>query len=213
MTVKKGAEIIDDDVNRNDLYSKLEATRYYIVVNISSFDLHSATLSAINQLNRKLSVATFYIAINPWIANSPQIVVLCVNTMLAEALKITDVFKTYDYVDSTNNVFEDTKNILVNSNKTLIMNRLHAAFSYTNLSRSSLFQETKYISLWIALESLMRTGQYPDIISHIKYVLPEILSVRYIYRIIRNFSEDCIRCGFKTEPLLILIWKLQIKKA
>ena len=82
------------------------------------------------------------------------------------------------------------------------MNRLHAAFSYTNLSRSSYFQETKYISLWIAIESVMRTGQYGDIVSHIKCVLPEILSVRYIYRIIRNFTEDCMRCGFKYEPSL-----------
>lgn len=212
MTVKKGSEVIDDNIGRNNLYTKLDAEKYYIIVSISSFDMYSATISVINQLNKKLSVAAFYNAINPWIANAPQIVVFCENSSLAESLKITDVFKTYDYVDSTNNVFEDTKNILTNTSKTLIMNRLHAAFSYTNLSRTSLFQETKYISLWIAIESVMRTGQYPDIISHIKYVLPEILSVRYIYRIIRNFSEDCIRCGFKKEASLNIDMEASDKK-
>lgn len=167
-------------------------------------DIYSATLSAINQLNKKISVATFYNTISPWISNSPQIVTYSINSLFAESLKITDVFKTYDYVDSTNNVFEDTKSILINPNKSQIMSRLHAAFSYTNLSRTSLFQETKYISLWIAIESVMRTGLYSDIISHIKCVLPETLSVRYIYRILRNFSEDCIRCGFREDSTLAI---------
>ena len=44
----------------------------------------------------------------------------------------------------------------------------------------------------------MRTGQYSDIITHIKTVLPEILCIRYIYRIVRNFSEDCMRCNLKS---------------
>lgn len=92
------------------------------------------------------------------------------------------------------------------------MTRLHAAFSYTNLSRTSLFQETKYISLWIAIESVMRTGQYSDIISHIKCVLPETLSIRYIYRTLRNFSEDCIRCGFKQDSTLAIDMESTDKK-
>lgn len=212
MIIRRGSEIIDGDPARSNLYNKLDSSRHYIVVSVDATDLYSATLSAINQLNKQLSVATFYNTINPWIANSPQIVTFCPSTQLAEALKITDVFRTYDYVDSTNNVFEDTKNILINPEKAHIMARLHAAFSYTNLSRTSLFQETKYISLWIAIESVMRTGQYPDIISHIKCVLPETLSVRYVYRIIRNFSEDCIRCGFKQEPALAVNMESTDKK-
>jgi len=212
LEVKKGSEIIDSFSARGDLCTKLDAKTYYIVVSLSASDMDSAALSAINQLNKKLSVATFYNTINPWIVNTPQIVVYCNNTSKAMPLKIKDVFKTYDYIDSANNVFEDTKSILINPNKALIMNRLHTAFSYTNLSRSSLFQETKYISLWIAIESLMRTGQYPDIISHIKCVLPEILSISYIYRIIRNFSEDCIRCGVKNEPSLGITMEILNKK-
>lgn len=59
----------------------------------------------------------------------------------------------------------------------------------------SVFPEEKFMNLWIALESFMRTGQYSNIISHIKEVLPAIVSKRYIYRLIRNFGEDCLRCN------------------
>ncbi|MGI6298148.1 MAG: hypothetical protein ACOX1T_02930 [Saccharofermentanales bacterium] len=163
-------------------------------------------------LNKKISVATFYNTINPWTASAPQIVVYDPENEIAESLFMTDVFKTYDYIDGNNRIFDDTNKILSNPRKAKIMNRLHAAFSYTNLSRVSYFQETKYISLWIALESLMRTGQFSDIISHIKCVLPEILCVRYIYRIMRNFSEDCIRCGFKDDPILNISMEMLNKK-
>lgn len=111
-------------------------------------------------------------------------------------------FSRYDYIDSHNSIFEDTNQIFTDQTKNEIATKIGAAFAYTSLSRSALFQETKYISLWIALESLMRTGQYSDIISHIKLVLPEIMCTRYIYRIVRNFSEDCMRCGFTSDTAI-----------
>lgn len=202
LNLKKGSEITQEKVTINNLISKIDTENYYVVISVESTDIYSAVLSAINALNSRLSVATFYNIINPWIASSPNIIVYDIENNSVESFKLSDVFKTYDYIDSNNSVFEDTKSILNNGSKFHIMNRLQAAFAYTNLSRSSYFQETKYIALWIALESLMRTGQYSDIISHVKCVLPEILSIRYLYRIIRNFSEDCIRCDFKYENKL-----------
>lgn len=199
LRINIGSEIINSDENRRDLYSKLSAETTYIISEVSAADLYSAVLAVINTLNSKLSIATFYNTISPWIANSPQIVAYNKSSHTALALRLTDIFKTYDYIDSNNGVFEDTNRIFTNGAKEHITTKLSAAFAYTNLSRSSLFQETKYISLWIALESVMRTGQYSDIISHVKFVLPEILCIRYFYRMVRNFSEDCIRCGFKTE--------------
>lgn len=214
LNLKSGFDITSEMTEEfKDLYSKLKSDKYYIVVETHATDHDSAALSAINKLHRNLSVAAFFNTIDPWIANSSQIVAFSAADKTARSYKITDVFKTYDYVDSTNNVFDDTRNILVNNKKIIVMNRLNAAFSYTNLSRSSLFQETKYISLWIAFESVMRTGQYNDIISHIKQVLPEILAIRYFYRIIRNFSEDCIRCGYKYDSTLDIKMENTDKKA
>lgn len=195
INIRKGDSIIDHEPNRQVLYSKIDSEKHYVIVMISATDVNSAALTAINNLNNQLSIATFYNILNPWLANSPQIIVFNPISLTAESLRITDVFKTYDYIDSSNSVFEDTKNLINNPQKKDIIYKLHSAFSYTNLSRTSLFQETKYISLWIAVESIMRTGQYTDIISHVKKVLPATLCTRYVYRIIRNFAEDCIRCG------------------
>lgn len=201
--LKKGADIIDSDVNRQGLYNLLDSEKYYAIVSLNAHDIHSAVLTAINILHSKLSIATFYNTISPFIANSPTIVAFNSINNVATPLKMTDVFRTYDYVDSSNDVFGDTKNIINDSSKHAIITKLDAAFSYTNLSRSSYFQETKFITLWIALESIMRTGQYHDIISHVKKILPSALCVRYFYKLVRNFAEDCIRCNIKylTDPI------------
>lgn len=192
-----GADIIEQHKDNTEFCSKISSETTYVMTNISMSDPYSAVLRAINILNSKLSVATFYNTINPWIANYPQIIYLNCQTGEHDSLRLTDIFKTYDYVDSNNGVFEDTRQIISSQNLEDTKNKLNAVFAYTNLSRSSIFQETKYITLWIALESVMRTGQYQDIITHIKCVLPEILATRYVYRIVRNFSEDCIRCKLK----------------
>lgn len=212
LVLKDGQEIISSTAGASDLSTKISSESSYLLAQIQATDFYSSVLHSINLLNSKLSIATFYNVINPWITISPQIVAHNTTKNQSLALRLTDIFRTYDYVDSNNSVFSDTNVIFSDTSKAEIMSKLNAVFSYTNLSRSSIFQETKYISLWIALESVMRTGQYSDIITHIKTVLPEILSIRYIYRIIRNFSEDCMRCNFKICDELSLDFTKQDKK-
>lgn len=197
-----GEQILSVSREKPTLCSKITPTTTYLILNVNATDIYAGVLSVINTLNSKLSIATFYNIISPWIANSPQIIVYDIDSNSTTNLRLTDIFKTYDYIDSHNNIFEDTNRISADQAKSEIATKIGAAFAYTSLSRSALFQETKYISLWIALESLMRTGQYSDIISHIKLVLPEIMCTRYIYRIVRNFSEDCIRCSFISDAAL-----------
>ena len=207
-----GEQILSASREKPNLCSKITPTTTYLILNVNATDIYAGVLSAINTLNSKLSIATFYNIISPWIANSPQIIVYDIDSNAAANLRLTDIFKTYDYIDSHNNIFEDTNQIFTDQAKSEIAIKIGAAFAYTSLSRSALFQETKYISLWIALESLMRTGQYSDIISHIKLVLPEIMCTRYIYRIVRNFSEDCIRCSFISDAALNIDMQSSNKK-
>lgn len=213
LEIINGSEIIQQKNENVDFCSKINSETTYVVTRVDLTDPYSAVLRAINLLNSKLSVATFYNTIDPWIAISPQIVVLNTTDGQSENLKLTDIFKTYDYVDSNNAVFEDTKRIILNPGMDDVKNKINAVFAYTNLSRSSVFQETKFITLWIALESVMRTGQYQDIITHIKAVLPEILATRYVYRVVRNFAEDCIRCKLKKCDELDLDLEQEDKKA
>lgn len=196
INIKKGNEIQDTDATRQNLYNALDAERHYIISEIDAYDPHTAAVEAVNTLNKKLSVATFFNTVNPYITYTPTIIVFDSKTRNVTLMKITDIFRTYDHVDSANDVFEDTKNIISSTNMD-VTQKLESAFSYTNLSRTSYYQETKFITLWIALESIMRTGTYPDIISHVKKILPPAMSVSYFYKLVRNFAEDCLRCAVR----------------
>lgn len=61
------------------------------------------------------------------------------------------LYQTYDYIDSSGRIFEDTKNIFLDDTKKEIREKLQRSFGYTNISRASLFQEEKYMNLWVAL--------------------------------------------------------------
>lgn len=104
------------------------------------------------------------------------------------------LYETHDYLDSSNRIFESTLALFSGENRYSIREKLQGAFVYTNISRASLFQEEKFMNLWIALESLARTDMYSDIILNIKESVPAAMTLRYIYRIVRNFIEDCKRC-------------------
>lgn len=97
-----------------------------------------------------------------------------------------ELYRTYDYLDSSGKVFDSTRKIFTDDKKERLQLKLQGVFGYTNISRASLFQEEKYMNLWIALESLSRTKMYGDIISNIKEILPAALCLRYLYRKIEN---------------------------
>ncbi|WP_044974752.1 hypothetical protein [Ruminococcus sp. HUN007] len=117
------------------------------------------------------------------------------SSFYGKSLRSLDLFKTYDYIDTSGFIFENTVKIMESPNLKEIIDKLLPSFSYANISRASLFQQEKYMTLWIALESLSRTEMYDDIISNVKTTVPAALSIRYLFRIIRNFAEDLIRCN------------------
>lgn len=127
--------------------------------------------------------------------------IVAINTVNSyhRAFTAESLYSTYDYLDSSGRVFESTRRIFANMDKHAIRDKLQGAFSYTNISRSSLFQEEKYMNLWVALESLSRTNMYSNIISNVKETVPAAICIRYIYRIVRNFVEDCKRCRVELE--------------
>ena len=72
-------------------------------------------------------MATFFNTVNPYITYTPTIIVFDSKTRNVTLMKITDIFRTYDYVDSANDVFEDTKNIISSTNMD-VTQKLESAF-------------------------------------------------------------------------------------
>ena len=178
----------------SDIGSLLNAEKKYFRVQVSSFDVYTAAHKAIRKISDLLNLGSSYNLVSAWDLSSVSFIVINDTNKYHKAFNAEKLYKTYDYLDSSGKVFEYTKNIFIDDNKVALREKLTGAFGYANISRASLFQEEKYMNLWVALESLARTRMYSDIISNVKQTVPAAMSLRYIYRIVRNYVEDCIRC-------------------
>lgn len=102
---------------------------------------------------------------NAWDLKSVVIVAINMQNQYHRAFTAQMLYATHDYIDSSGRIFEDTCQIFENRDNYTIREKLQGSFGYTNISRVSLFQEEKYMNLWVALESLARTSMYSNIIS------------------------------------------------
>ncbi len=199
ITIKTYAELVEEYFDFDDMKTILKNGKTYIQLQVDATDVYSAAHIAIKSMSELMNFASFYNLIGTWDIKSLLVISINTVTKYHKPIKSDELYQTYDYLDSSGNIFESTRNIFKAENKKNIQTKLQGAFAYTNISRSSLFQEEKYMNLWVAIESLARTDMYVDIISNVKEILPAALCLRYIYRIVRNFVEDCGRCGIRYD--------------
>lgn len=195
-SVETGAEIVQNCPNYLDkAKNKFDRQKRYIKFKIQSQDVYSASYKAVSKLSDKINVLSFFNMIKVWDMKDIYIIAVDFNSHYCKGFNCEDLFKTYDYLDAASNIFVSTSKIMSELPSIGISEKLLGAFRYTNISRASFFHEEKYMTLWIALESLSRTNMNGDIISCVKATLPAALSTRYLFRIMRNFAEDLIRCN------------------
>lgn len=194
LELKSYPEIVAQYESIGDIGRLIKAEKKYFRINVNAKDIYSASHIAISKLATVLNLASFYNLVDAWDLKSVVIVTINNANSYHRSFTAESLYATYDYLDSSGRVFESTCKIFADGSKRSICDRLQGAFSYTNISRSSLFQEEKYMNLWVALESLARTNMYSNIISNVKETVPAAICIRYIYRIVRNFAEDCKRC-------------------
>lgn len=192
-------ELVETFPDIKDIGQLLKSEKRYFHVSVEAHDIYTAAHLAIRTISEKLNIASFYNLLGAWDLSSVVIISINRKSKYHRSLTAEMIYQTYDYIDSSGRIFEDTKNIFLDDAKKEIREKLQGSFGYTNISRASLFQEEKYMNLWVALESLARTGMYSDIITNVKATVPAAVSIRYIYRIVRNYVEDCIRCRIKFE--------------
>ena len=178
-----------------DINERLKHEKRYIQVEVEAFDVYTAAHLAIKKIAEMLNLASFYNLLSAWDLTSASIVSINMDNTYHKEFLAKDLYGTYDYLDSSNKIFGFTNQIFLDPDRKDIREKLQGAFSYTNISRASLFQEEKFMNLWVALESLARTEMHANIIFNIKETVPAALSLRYLYRVVRNYVEDCIRCS------------------
>ena len=177
-----------------DLSSLVNSNKTYLFIEQHSHDVYSAAIKSLQDISDKINLISFYGLINFWNISDTTIFVVNPVTKYRRSFAAESLFVPYEYIDITNRVFEKTKDIFSNRDENNITEKLSGAFAYTNISKASMFQEARFINLWVALESLVRTDLYKDIITNLKEVVPAACARRYLFSVIRNFIEDCKRC-------------------
>lgn len=81
--------------------------------------------------------------------------------------------------------------------------RFAAALSYYRMGMESIEPASKFVSLWVALESFCRTSAYDSIAESVTCRIPELLTTGYLYRLTRNYYEDCRRTGVDSLDSII----------
>lgn len=199
LTLKIYNDIVTEFSDIEDISRLIKAEKRYFCVHVNAKDIYAASHLAITEISEQLNFVSFYNLVDAWDLQSVVIVPINTQNKYHKSLTAKDLYSTHDYLDSSGRIFEYTRRIFSEHGNHTIREKLQGSFGYTNISRASLFQEEKYMNLWVALESLARTNMYSDIISNIKETVPAAISLRYIYRIVRNFVEDCKRCGISLD--------------
>lgn len=172
----------------------------YMLVSAASKDIYGASHSAIVSLSNALNILSFFSVIDPWTIENKTWIAYNIDSPYTQTLNPGDVYTTYEYLDSSSTVYSRVEKIINSSSpKSDFTQKLLCSFSYANLSHASISVEEKYMNMWIALESLLRIDSYDSIISNILDCIPCACSLRFIYKEIRNFAEDCIRCDISLD--------------
>ena len=199
MQIILGHEIINEYKHHN-ISSKVAKEQYYIKCPIKAYDEFAATIEALEKIGNQLNLTSFFNIISPWPSKVPTVILI--DNDRVENIDLTNILQINDYVDSSLSIFNTAKRIFSSPKISEAAKRkLEGAFIYSNLSKLSWFQEVKYLNLWVAIESFVNTGVENSIIGHLKTFVPPAICIRYIFRLFRNFAEDCERCNvFVTKP-------------
>lgn len=193
--IKSYDELCQEYNDLRDIKTLLNADKKYFCVQVSAYDIYTAAHLAVVEVSEQLNMASFYNLLRAWDLSSVVLIPINRSSRYHKSFTAAQIYQTYDYIDASGAIFEHTQKIFEDGGRRTVREKLKGSFSYANISRVSLFQEEKYMNLWVALESLARTDMYKEIISNIKDTVPAAVCLRYIYRIVRNYVEDCNRCG------------------
>ena len=172
----------------------------YMQVTCSAKDVYSASHSGVLKLSGVLDMLSFFSAIKPWSISNNCWVAYNIDSPYTKKLSASDIYRTYEYLDSSTAVYNRLARLLnTQGDSSDLYQKLTSSFSYANLSRTSMSIEEKYMNMWIALEALVRTDAYDNIIGNILECVADASVLRYFYKQVRNFIEDCKRCSLSLD--------------
>lgn len=196
-----------------ELNSDIPDDSKVFVINSNAKDVYTASHNAILTLSNAFNTLNFFSIYEYWTINSNKTwLVYNTDSPYLKEVDISTLYNTYEYLADSSFVRRKIEDLIKNTNSQELKNKLHSAFKYASMSHISITVEEKFMNMWIALESLTRINTYNSIISNIKDVISNACCLRLIYRTIRNFIEDCIRCNVSLRFETIKISTSNLKK-
>ena len=182
-----------------DMYKNMDASLFnnseYMLVKCVAKDIFAASHNAITEISNMLNIFGFFSVIEPWNISNQNWIVFNSDHPYSKKLTPKDIYETYEYLDSSSVVYSRVEKIInSDSNNLEFAQKLLSAFNYATLSRLSVSVEEKFINMWIAIESLSRLDSHDNIIGNVLLCVSSACSIRYVYKELRNFVEDCFRC-------------------
>ena len=129
--------------------AELKDTQQYMVVQTQAYDVFSAAHFSIIGLSEVLNTLSFFTAIESWSVSDISLIVYNTQSPYTKSLKATDVYRTYEYLDSSSKVYERAERIISPKGHCghPLRQKLLSSFSYANLSRASMALEEKYMNM------------------------------------------------------------------
>lgn len=195
LSIYSTEEILIDHADVSGELQRLCSSRKYARFEVKAKDKYASAYKGISRLSEGINVASFFALLKPWDVQTARIITLHKENRNVSLIESKYLYATHEYVQRSRTLLRKTTELISGQPNSKIVNLLKSSFSYANMSRASFFQEEKYLNLWVALEALVQSAHYENTITYIKDTVSAALCLKYFQRLIKNFYNDCKRCG------------------
>lgn len=190
-----------DEIRNRGVHGSLDWTglpQRYVVHHVRARDIRMAAMEARDKLSQAIDAISLFLQ-DP-LSLPPQIALVEYPAPGGRRLDRVSLNRSEPRFSRQQQI-EPTLNLLYSTDlDTSDHNRIRAMIEYTRLSAIAHSPASRFIHLWVALESLV--GQTSAQIVDIRRYVPPLLAQGYAYRLVRNFIEDCLRCGVDIESFV-----------
>lgn len=209
--VLNGEEVVNT-YSGYDLEKNISKVKEYIRIITQCYDTYSGVNKAWQSLVGSLDILNFYGFNIPDIDTAPIILVPDSQTYIRN-VKVDLVAKKRKF-KAPETIMNRVHSQLKSSN-TDVNRKIQSLFEFSRISEESLSPQSTFINLWIAIESFAQSNEFDGGIENVKMVVSASATHNYLYGLLRNFLEDCNRCGLEVtfEGTTYQIGKLSPQEA
>lgn len=195
--VQAGLSVVDrtEIINRAPQRGH-DLRRHYAVLTVDAHDYRTAVKKAMAYVDQQLGVVSFFLGPSGRVPDGTAFV------QYGDPPKFRSVKPEADRQQSENlDKLEWALEVLASTDvEPVSKSRPMDAMQYASVARRAHSPTSRFLGYWVALETLVRQAG-PVTAAVNSYVAP-ILCNEYIYRLVRNFLDDCKRCQADLSPVL-----------